>query len=608
MAQRKAKAKKSSTPDDSVKRPKATDLVYHPNQWLNHKYIIHAHFNGTLCHSLLTAADPKCSFRAPTIDRAMGTALLLDDSRPNQDGRPPLPNAKEIDPMFWTCSTYSELLDMINDLEPTDNRRWLGSKYKLQLDDYSSHPSIQPWIDMDSDGDDPPSVVNLDIAEAHAYSDYDEAMQLYQDSVVAYAKYERMGFEAKEEAGEPPAPPGDAPPHPRRVCFDTIRLFHNVNHAWRENNPPNMMLYQKQNSALLKIIDSVSHLSEYKYCTPPQQSYLYREANQLIFVLMNQYIGKKYKHLKQSTLDEHGKTAMQRRDGVALFNRCNIMQAKPSVSTGARLAAQLQRARQHPGTTFEYWVDFLFTLEDDYKTASGRKYDRALTRLTLENVTPFYQKPFSALLTNQSITGKLLPIRASGDTPSIVGIMNQYESDNFSSFKQYVSAGNKSRAMKKKKKHKDRRRRPGQRHGEAHLANQRPGNRPPKKKGDKWWLPGPMPQTCTWCKKFNPTQATSHTERDCNTKKQYSGMACHNCGQQGHPARMCPNTKGHANLADESKSQTTGILGNNNILSLSRPMTSKEVRSQLKGMQPRNDGRRTKYRLIEVQLTDEDCS
>ena len=233
MAQRNAKGKKSSTHDDSVKRVKATDLVFHPNKWTNHKYIIHAHFNGTLCHSLLMAADPKCTFKAPTIDRAMGTALLLDDSRPTQDGRPPLPNAKEIDPMFWTCSTYQELLDMIDALEPTDNRRWLGSTYRLQLDDYSSHPSIQPWLDMDSDGDDPPSVVNLDIAEAHAYSDYGEAMQLYQDSVVAYSKYQRMDFKAQEEAGEPPAPPGEAPVHPRRACYDTIRLFHNVNHAWR---------------------------------------------------------------------------------------------------------------------------------------------------------------------------------------------------------------------------------------------------------------------------------------------------------------------------------------------------------------------------------------
>ena len=35
------------------------------------------------------------------------------------------------------------------------------------------------------------------------------------------------------------------------------------------------------------------------------------------------------------------------------------------------------------------------------------------------------------------------------------------------------------------------------RYGEANLANQRPGNRPPKMMVDMWRLPCPMPQTCT---------------------------------------------------------------------------------------------------------------
>ena len=48
-------------------------------------------------------------------------------------------------------------------------------------------------------------------------------MQLYQDSVVAYSKYQRMDFKAQEEAGEPPAPPGDAPR--RRLAHPTGALF-----------------------------------------------------------------------------------------------------------------------------------------------------------------------------------------------------------------------------------------------------------------------------------------------------------------------------------------------------------------------------------------------
>ena len=262
-----------STSNAETKRVKATDLVFNPKPWVKHMYTTLTHFDGTFRHQVLLEILKK-----PTINQGMGTALLMDDSR-NQDACPPLLDHNEIDPMFWICSTFQEFLNMISGTSGTpgadgppdpgtsgtpvaDSVPCLGTSANYTLQLDNYMSHPSNHLLLVIEDETPSVVVDLEAAEAHDYVAYLKAMAAHQAAVLRYANFKSLANEAK--AGlDSPEHPGDEHPHPRELVFVTTRTFHSFNVAWRMNNPP---------------------------------------------------------------FDKHGKDAAARRNGVALYNSCNIPQ------------------------------------------------------------------------------------------------------------------------------------------------------------------------------------------------------------------------------------------------------------------------------------------
>ena len=572
----------------SSKRTKADDLSYNPKNWVKQKYTICAHFHGTLCQHLLDHTITK-----PLMNILLASELLIDDSR-NQPDRPASPDPQTINPQFWHLTDLNSLRKFANSLDRNDSSRFFGVNYKFTSADYTSESKTPSWGEFAPSSGElhafTPPEIDLVKAEKHAYQDH---IDLLDQATAANV----LLVEAKQN--EAPLPK-----HPRAVAAKALQDWHEALATWRTDNPPDMSKHHKTMAAYEKTVLSANCLNEYRQQPQHVQHAMFLEADTMIYTFMNKYIDRKHKHLKNG-LNPSSKTSTKTPSGVSLFDRCNLKQAKPSVSSGVHIMNKITRAKQQPGQSFSKYLDYMTDLQDDYQTATGRAADSAIVRVSLiQNLQEFYDTPINGLQTHDNINNTLTPITGLG--LSVQSILEKYEADNPAKFAVYQALSSK----KKKKK---------SRSGEANTATSNRSNNNNRDRGNNkskpFWEPGKMPQQCTWCRTFLPKQPTSHDQQDCRIKAGFVNMTCHNCQQKGHPARMCPHKEGRANSAIESSPTTpqpTFPYGVANYISVSSPMTSKAARTKLKQMQEHNknrkNDRRVRFRLIEVPAESDDDS
>ena len=95
---------------------------------------------------------------------------------------------------------------------------------------------------------------------------------------------------------------------------------------FRADNPVvDFIKHQKLVSQINNSLDSATGVYEFDIFPIHIRYKIYAELNTKIYSFLNKFIGRDYKYLKQG---------ISHNDGLALYQRCNIKQSKPSPVSG----------------------------------------------------------------------------------------------------------------------------------------------------------------------------------------------------------------------------------------------------------------------------------
>ena len=515
----------------SKTRTKATDLKYDPKTWESQKYAILAHFGGDMCGYVLSGDIQK-----PEVQPALAIDLLADMSR---GGTPPTqPN---IDPIYLACSSHA-------DLSAIGFAREGPGAFKTETPSAASTPGGSNVKKEPQDQSSP--------------------------------------GEAKSDLGEDP----DQPEHGNKytkAAWDKLNEYHSALAQFRTDHPVvDFMKHQKLCSYITSSLDSATGAQDFNLFEVHIQYKVYAELNNKIYQFLNKFIGKDYKYLKQD---------IAKNDGIELYRRCNIKQAKPSATSGQAVVKRMINARQHRGQEYSAYYQYIMDICSDYEEATGGlTIDDTLIRLALtERISDFYKPIMDNISTNDLTQKNITPLCGEG---SIVEAMTQYEITHAKEFRQ----------LRKKREKKPRNRRE-----RANAASDNKRQPRHQQKGDDYV----MSFDCAWCKKFRPGKPTSHTDDKCKIKADYINMTCHVCEQKGHPSKFCQDgQKGRANHADDNRSVASSRSTRSHALKRyvepnADELNSAEAIKAIKRSHKTNkkSGRARRYKVIEVH-NDSDSS
>ena len=538
-------------PKTAQSRTKADNLTYDPQKWDKQKYVIMAHLSSSpICSAIVTDALPP-----PPISPNLAVQLLMDDSR-DQAERPPTPNPKDISPIFWDCTSTKQCIQRASTLLMNDPRRYPKATTDLMPQDFFNiHGTQKTPIEIDN----------------YAYHEYHNQLVEYQQAMAAAET-----AEAKDQLEGPPV-------HPREVAYQELTKWHKDLATWRSTHQSDMARYVKLKTLIARTLESHSALQEYQVYPVHYQALTYQSANHIIYSFFDKFIGRKHKHLKTNAIK-------QQRDGHALFKACNWQRARPSTNSGAIILNKITSAKQQPGQPYAAFVDYvIYDLGEQYQEATGKPPDQSLMRMPLtQNIQDFYKQPMSALMAQEALSDYIIPVI--GKDRSISAVMERFQNEHPKQFTKYLN-----KKAKRNKRNQD-----NNRNEEANTAqqqrNQRRGNKNKGQSNEKTF-------DCTWCLVYRPGSPTKHTEAECRIKRDNANIRCDICNRLGHPAKFCPSKTGRANLAshEESKEPEANL---STAHSVSRPLTAKEARNQLRSLEATS--KHSKFKIVEVPAQQRD--
>jgi len=525
QAHRASAPPSTKTKGSSATRTKATDLKYHPKHWEAHKYIITNHFGDSMCGAVLNG-----TLQAPEIDPGLATALLTDMSRGGTPPNPPL-----LDAAYWACTSEQELGDLALERDgETAFDAFLAAKQSTKQGKSakkSSKAAVKQEDGKQSDEED------------------DDEQQASQEFVAAC-----------------------------RQAWAALETYRAQLAQFRADNPVvDFIKHQKLVSQINNSLDSATGVWEFGIFPIHIRYKIYAELNTKIYSFLNKFIGRDYKYLKQG---------IPHNDGLALYQRCNIKQSKPSPVSGQAVLAKIIAAKQLAGQEYSAYAQYIQDLCNDYAEATGGlQVDEPLRRLALtQRIIDFYKPVMDSIRTNDLTQGIITPLRGEG---SILDAMTRYEIDHQKEFRQ----------LRKKKP------RPSK------------GDRDKREQANAAQSQGKKTFTCTWCAEFRPGEPTSHKEKDCRIKAQHLNVVCDVCGQKGHPSRYCQSGKpGRANQADED-SKSIASTRSRRSTTLKRyveraddELNAAEAMKALKAAHKRNKkkGKKSLFTITRVDLSSSD--
>ena len=525
QAHRVSASSSNKTKGSSATRTKATDLKYNPKHWEAHKYIITNHFGDSMCGAVLNG-----DLQAPEIDPGLATALLTDMSRGGTPPNPPL-----LDSAYWACTSEQELGDLALERDGE-------SAFDAFITAKQSTKKAKPAKKGGK------ATVKQEDGQQSEEEDDDE-QRASQEFVAAC-----------------------------RLAWAALETYRAQLAQFRADNPVvDFIKHQKLVSQINNSLDSATGVYEFDIFPIHIRYKIYAELNTKIYSFLNKFIGRDYKYLKQG---------IPHNDGLALYQRCNIKQSKPSPVSGQAVLAKIIAAKQQAGQEYSAYAQYIQDLCNDYEEATGGlTVDEPLRRLALtQRIIDFYKPVMDSIRTNDLTQGHITPLRGEG---SILQAMTRYEIDHQKEFRQ----------LRKKKP------RPSK------------GDRDKREQANAAQSQGKKTFTCTWCAEFRPGEPTSHKEKDCRIKAQHLNVVCDVCGQKGHPSRYCQSGKpGRANQADED-SKSIASTRSRRSTTLKRyveraddELNAAEAMKALKAAHKRNKkkGKKSLFTITRVDLSSSD--
>ena len=525
QAHRVSASSSNKTKGSSATRTKATDLKYNPKHWEAHKYIITNHFGDSMCGTVLNG-----DLQAPEIDPGLATALLTDMSRGGTPPNPPL-----LDSAYWACTSEQELGDLALEREGE-------SAFDAFITAKQSTKKAKPAKKGGK------ATVKQEDGQQSEEEDDDEH-RVSQEFVTAC-----------------------------RQAWAALETYRTQLAEFRAENPVvDFIKHQKLVSQINNSLDSATGVYEFDIFPIHIRYKIYAELNTKIYSFLNKFIGRDYKYLKQG---------ISHNDGLALYQRCNIKQSKPSPVSGQAVLAKIIAAKQLAGQEYSAYAQYIQDLCNNYEEATGGlQVDEPLRRLALtQRITSFYKPVMDSIRTNDLTQGIITPLRGEG---SILDAMTRYEIDHQKEFRQ----------LRKKKP------RPSK------------GDRDKREQANAAQSQGKKTFSCTWCAEFRPGEPTSHKEKDCRIKAQHLNVKCDVCGQKGHPSRYCQSgNPGRATKADED-SKSIASTRSRRSTTLKRyveraddELNAAEAMKALKAAHKRNKkkGKKSLFTITRVDLSSSD--
>ena len=332
----------------------------------------------------------------------------------------------------------------------------------------------------------------------------------------------------------------------------TIVRWYNATKEWRENNASDIHKVQKLIDLLRKAGNNASYLPQWTHQPIHIRTFVFDALNTKLYGFFQNYVGTNtYRHILERSKDNDGLDVLDKLQHVGLL---------PSTQSGQHYITQLAEAKQPHGISWDAYRSLITEIEDNYTETTGKQLPDDLVRLALtQRVSPFY-RPVITILNQQEALGKAeLPLKSTDGTLSVAKLMRSHERQNPIDFQKYLKRNKPRRARGM---------------ASANIAERQDELR----------------ELCKWCKRFRPGKPTNHLEKDCNIKKDHLQTICDVCHGKGHPTKFCPNSKGRANQAEESKA--------------AKPAPQRRKRSNRN--RRRNNSSRSGQRLTSHGLADQD--
>ena len=460
-------------------RVDATELCYHPSQWVDHLRKIKAHFGGTMLKYLLNR-----QVGSPNFNRELSYALLDDEAR-TLAGRPAFPPIDDVHYRFWHHNT-ADTLDAF--LAECTNVQFLTFRDAA----IAAHGNVDVVAEDGEAGEDDQAAYEPTHAELAA------------------------------------------------LAHASIVDWHQQTVAWRANNSSDPHKLQKLMDLLTKTGSHANYLPRWVQLPIHLKTYVFDQLNTTLYGFFQTYVGTKaYRYIIEQSIDN---------DGLSVLTNLEHGRILPSSLSGQTYMIKITQIVQPPGTSWNAYRSIIQELQDDYNQATGANLPSELVYLALTARLQYFYQPVVNLLDQREKMGHpQLPLTLAtcargfpNDKMSIQKLMCKHEVQHPEKFRKYLSKKRRSQ-------------RPNQRVASAHNAMERRG---PKKGANRHQSnkpSGPKEFKCAWCKRHRPGKPTSHTERDCRIKADHRETICDICHGKGHPSKFCPNTKGHAHQAEESK-------------------------------------------------------
>ena len=352
QAHRASASSSNKTKGSSATRTKATDLKYNPKHWEAHKYIITNHFGDSMCGAVLNG-----DLQAPEIDPGLATALLTDMSRGGTPPNPPL-----LDSAYWACTSEQELGDLALERDGE-------SAFDAFITAKQSTKKAKPAKKGGK------ATVKQEDGQQSEEEDDDE-QQTSQEFVTAC-----------------------------RQAWAALETYRTQLAEFRAENPVvDFIKHQKLVSQINNSLDSATGVYEFDIFPIHIRYKIYAELNTKIYSFLNKFIGRDYKYLKQG---------ISHNDGLALYQRCNIKQSKPSPVSGQAVLAKIIAAKQLAGQEYSAYAQYIQDLCNDYAEATGGlQVDEPLRRLALtQRIIDFYKPVMDSIRTNDLTQGLVTPLR-----------------------------------------------------------------------------------------------------------------------------------------------------------------------------------------------------
>ena len=329
------------------------------------------------------------------------------------------------------------------------------------------------------------------------------------------------------------------------LAHASIVDWHNRTVIWRNDNPSDPHKLQKLVDLLSKAGNSASYLPRWMLQPIHLKTFIFDQLNTTLYGFFQTYVGTKaYRYIIEQSIDN---------DGLSVLANLEHGRILPSPASGQAYMVKITQIAQPPGTSWNAYRSTIQELQDDYLKAAGTELPSELVYLALTARLQYFYQPVVNILDQREKMGQpqlpLTSVKPAPNDMSVQKLMCKHEVQHPTMFRKYLSKKKRSKSSNIKM-------------ASAHNATEHRGPKKGASRHKSNKSSGPKEFKCAWCRRHRPGRSTKHHERDCRIKADHQNSTCEICDQKGHPSRFCPNTKGHANAAEESKASCSNFNSN----------------------------------------------